>query len=69
MILMECLKNMDELEVLEQSISKPRALLDMRGSRFSLDFLEHVNAEITQWCALVGVPHGTSKSKVGDSRQ
>ena len=48
MILMECLKKMDELQAFDRAVAKPRALLDEHGSRLSLDFLSRVSDNVSR---------------------
>ena len=68
MILMECLKKMDELQTFDRTVAKSCVLLDGYGSRIGLDFLSCVNDDVTRWFMLIGVPYGVAKWQVGDSR-
>ena len=66
---MECLKEMDELELFYRSSARPCAFLDAHGSRFGIYFLVCVNTEETRWHVLIGLPCDTAKWKAGCSRQ
>ena len=68
MILMECLKKMDELQTFDRTVAKSCVLLDGYGSRIGLDFLSCVNDDVTRWFMLIGISYSTAKWQVGNSR-
>ena len=65
------LKCLDNLQVFDRENSglNPVLILDGHGSRFDLEFLEHINACPKEWNVNIGLPYGTSYWQVGDSSE
>ena len=74
-ILAASLKRLDDLGVYERTENgpTPMVLLDGHESRLQLPFLEYVNSKNAfnkpMWKACIGLPNGTAKWQVGDSKQ
>jgi hypothetical protein len=70
-ILASCFKRMDDLGLFPRSpdLPDPFVILDGHGSRLQLPFLQYITDEVHRWHAILGLPNGTSKWQVGDSKQ
>jgi hypothetical protein len=70
-ILAQCFKWTDNLGLFPRSpdLPNPFVVLDGHGSRLQLPFLKYISEESHQWHAILGLPNGTSKWQVGDSKQ
>jgi hypothetical protein len=69
-ILTNCLKYIDDLELLPRSGGvKPFLLQDGHDSRFHVGFLEYIRNEDHPWIVGFGVPYATHIWQVGDSKE
>ena len=67
-LLTDMLRYMDELALFPRTNDlMPLLLLDGHGSRFDLEFLQHINNKDHEWSACIGVPYGTHLWQVGDA--
>ena len=73
-ILKSALEKLDELDIYKRTNDgpTPMVIFDGHDSRLQLPFLEYVNTERfgrALWKACIGLPNGTTKWQVGDSKQ
>ena len=69
-ILKAAFERLDELGIFERTASlKPFALFDAHDSRLQVPFLKYINDPLHLWIFCIGLPNGTHKWKVGDSRE
>ena len=69
-ILKQIFERLDDLGVYERTEGRvPMALFDAHDSRLQVPFLRYINNEKHLWKFCIGLPNGTHKWQVGDSRQ
>ena len=63
-------ERLDQLGVYERRPNlKPMALFDAHDSRLQVPFLRYVNNPQHRWIFCIGLPYGTHKWQVGDSKE
>jgi hypothetical protein len=71
-ILTEIFETLDQLKIFDSDRKnglRPFVLMDGHQSRFDYGFLSYMNHDDHRWSVCIGVPYGTAKWQVGDSRQ
>ena len=69
-ILKEAFKRLDDLGVYERTRTmRPMALFDAHDSRLQVPFLKYINNDAHRWTFCIGLPNGTHKWQVGDSKE
>jgi hypothetical protein len=69
-ILRAAFERLDHLGVYERTPSlKPFALFDAHDSRLQIPFLRYINDHTHRWVFCIGLPNGTHKWQVGDSKE
>ena len=69
-ILKAAFERLDELGIYERTASlTPFALFDAHDSRLQVPFLKYINDQLHLWIFCIGLPNGTHKWQVGDSRE
>ena len=69
-ILKSAFERLDQLGVYERRPNlKPMALFDAHDSRLQVPFLRYVNNPQHRWIFCIGLPNGTHKWQVGDSKE
>ena len=69
-ILRTAFDRLDELQVYDRKEGiTPMALFDAHDSRLQVPFLRYVNSADHLWKFCIGLPNGTHKWQVGDSKQ
>jgi hypothetical protein len=70
-LLAQCLKKMDDLQLFLRSpdLPDPFILLDGHESRLQIPFLQYINNDDHRRHVILGLPNGTAKWQVGDSKE
>ena len=69
-ILTESFKRLDDLGIYERTPTlRPMALFDARDSKPQVLFLKYINDDAHCWTFCIGLPNGTHKWQVGDSKE
>ena len=69
-ILTAAFKRLDDLGVYQRTSNlKPFALFNAHDSRLQVPFLRYINTPPHRWIFCIGLPNGTHKWQVGDSKE
>ena len=69
-ILTAAFKRLDDLGVYQRKNDlKPFALFDAHDSRLQVPLLRYINCLLHLWIFCIGLPNGTHKWQVGDSKE
>ena len=69
-ILRAAFKRMDDIGLYDRTEGRtPMALFDAHDSRLQVEFLQYVNNPAHLWKFCIGLPNGTHKWQVGDSKE
>ena len=69
-ILKSAFQRLDEMSIYQRtSTLRPFALFDAHDSRLQVPFLQYINKKENPWTFCIGLPNGTHKWQVGDSRE
>jgi len=69
-ILRTAFERLDDLGVYERTPTlRPFALFDAHDSRLQVPFLRYINDPLHPWTFCIGLPNGTHKWQVGDSKE